>query len=1211
MNGWPNWLSSNSVGGGYLQGWPSEYDIGIYSFTLRVTDAEGTSSEKTFSIEVQEDPNHAPVIESWLPAAERFRLDPGATTNLSVVASDPDGDELTYSWSIYDEDWNQLENGVSTGASYAFSRAVGEEGTNFVRVCVSDGSRDAYRSWTILVQEKTPLAIVTDATLPVALTDDSYWQPVVATGGEEPYAWEIVDVDSWPSWLRTDYFDYWDDWGYDNPYLSSDWCPSEDDIGTHTFALRVTDAEGSNVVKTFTLEVLENPNPPPVIDSALPDNGSIRIEPGTTLAFSVEAHDPKGDPIFFYWYVYGPEEERLYRSESGGETNEFSWTFDSETNGEYEVFVEVADGSRSTYRYWNVTVGYPKTIYVDQASTADDPDGTSWEKAYPTLGEAAAEAGEEDIVLVAPGVYAEADVYFRAGVTLRSRDGATATILDGEGSHLCVNYLNGDEGGFFLDGFTLRNGSNGGNWYPAAVPGGSRLDSCVVENCVGTKWHGVLQGSELVNCIVRNCRATGYACDGVIVECDLENCVVAGNESEESNVICGSRLWNCSVARNTAGEWYYALAVDCAAWNSIVCDNVNSWGDTEYDFDVRAYFGGMLEMTALTNCCVAGLERIEAFLEGEGHVVDFAAQGCIEADPKFVDAANGDFRLRAGSPCIDAGAAAFVRSETDVAGCMRVLGAAVDLGAYEGAVEGFVISVCVVGAGSVSPMSALVPAGGIATFAASESGGRPFRGWTTNGVEAGTAASYTWENVQADGELVATFGALAFCVDAATGDDANDGLSWTAPKATIQAAAEAAADGEGLLVKPGVYGPINTAGKAVRIESTDGKAATVIDGGGTNRCAYLGTGAGRGSTLVGFTLRNGNANWSVSPKAGYGGGAYGGTLSDCDVVGNRAYEEGGGLGYAEARRCRIVGNTIADGDRYVYGGGASSCQLYNCLIASNSVSLALGTQDTWADSCGGGVAWGRLFQCTIVDNFAEIVGDTADVDATVRGGGVYGTSVGAGNIVYGNMSDGVPSDAESWDEPSDAAGSLVGVDPKFVDREHGNYRLREGSPAVDVGATDMEEWRDASTADTDLDGNPRVRGHCIDLGCYESAWSVERTATVTTPDPVPYAWLDGYRLCGTTGYEIAVGSTASNGVNKVWECYVAGISPTNATARFEARIEIENGVPVVKWSPDLNEGGTRNERVYTVEGQERLGEGWGPTNAASRFFRVKVAMPQE
>jgi hypothetical protein len=33
-------------------------------------------------------------------------------------------------------------------------------------------------------------------------------------------------------------------------------------------------------------------------------------------------------------------------------------------------------------------------------------------------------------------------------------------------------------------------------------------------------------------------------------------------------------------------------------------------------------------------------------------------------------------------------------------------------------------------------------------------------------------------------------------------------------------------------------------------------------------------------------------------------------------------------------------------------------------------------------------------------------------------------------------------------------------------------------------------------------------------------------------------------------------------------------------------------------------------RVYTVEGKPSLSEAeWGPTNAASRFFRVKVRLP--
>ena len=125
-------------------------------------------------------------------------------------------------------------------------------------------------------------------------------------------------------------------------------------------------------------------------------------------------------------------------------------------------------------------------------------------------------------------------------------------------------------------------------------------------------------------------------------------------------------------------------------------------------------------------------------------------------------------------------------------------------------------------------------------------------------------------------------------------------------------------------------------------------------------------------------------------------------------------------------------------------------------------------------------------------------------------------------------------------------------------------------------------------------------------------WTSAYTETQTTPKPVPYAWLRGFypELADEfDAYESAALATAANGRDKVWECYVAGISPTNEAARFEARIDVSNGVPVVTWSPDLNDGGTKAERVYTVEGKERLGDGWGPTNAASRFFRVKVGMP--
>jgi len=162
------------------------------------------------------------------------------------------------------------------------------------------------------------------------------------------------------------------------------------------------------------------------------------------------------------------------------------------------------------------------------------------------------------------------------------------------------------------------------------------------------------------------------------------------------------------------------------------------------------------------------------------------------------------------------------------------------------------------------------------------------------------------------------------------------------------------------------------------------------------------------------------------------------------------------------------------------------------------------------------------------------------------------------------------------------------------------------------GLLDAEEemiGTDPAKADTDDDG----------VSDYDEVYVVftdplrgPSDHTTTTPVPVPYAWLDGFALGdgSEAGYETAANAPAANGANDVWACYVAGLDPTNATSRFFAEIDATVDPPRVTWSPDLNEGGTKNERVYTVEGKTNLVDtSWGPTNEATRFFRVKVEMP--
>ena len=130
-------------------------------------------------------------------------------------------------------------------------------------------------------------------------------------------------------------------------------------------------------------------------------------------------------------------------------------------------------------------------------------------------------------------------------------------------------------------------------------------------------------------------------------------------------------------------------------------------------------------------------------------------------------------------------------------------------------------------------------------------------------------------------------------------------------------------------------------------------------------------------------------------------------------------------------------------------------------------------------------------------------------------------------------------------------------------------------------------------------------------------WQVDETYvdhTVTTPEEVPYSFFDNDypALLAEHGgdYEAAALATAANGHNKVWECFVAGISPTNESSRFSAKIEIVDGAPIVTWEPDLNTNGV--VRTYKVYGSETLNNGgdWQyPTNSLHRFFKVTVEMP--
>ena len=204
---------------------------------------------------------------------------------------------------------------------------------------------------------------------------------------------------------------------------------------------------------------------------------------------------------------------------------------------------------------------------------------------------------------------------------------------------------------------------------------------------------------------------------------------------------------------------------------------------------------------------------------------------------------------------------------------------------------------------------------------------------------------------------------------------------------SLQDAIDAASNGDTILVGPGVYtgapltpAVMQTNGKQLIIQSTNGAEETFIDGEGVRRGLLCEKGEPIDTVIDGFTFQNGQAVdydfgdgvlWNFggaiccvsasSPRitnciletsrAEWGGGIYGYVsdfrLENCTIRGNTADSYGGGLYVAVD--CRSVINDCLFTDNTAgIGGGALGCYsndepvFNNCVFTSNSALIGGG-----------------------------------------------------------------------------------------------------------------------------------------------------------------------------------------------------------------------------------------------------------------------------
>ncbi len=230
-----------------------------------------------------------------------------------------------------------------------------------------------------------------------------------------------------------------------------------------------------------------------------------------------------------------------------------------------------------------------------------------------------------------------------------------------------------------------------------SIGSGVRTDRSyvVVENCVFSDIRG--SGNDPVDVnglsspmpVVKNNLFTGSQDDGI----DMDNCapLVTGNliySIVGKGISVGSasspRMENNAVAWNGTGIAVMDGSTPLIINNTIVNNQVGIHG-----YEKTAGRGG--GNATVVNCILWGngtevvLDTLSSasvsYSDVEGASV-WPGEGNINADPRFADGANKDFRLTKLSPCVDAGTATDAPAE-DLLGNPRPRAGGFDMGAYE------------------------------------------------------------------------------------------------------------------------------------------------------------------------------------------------------------------------------------------------------------------------------------------------------------------------------------------------------------------------------------------------------------------------------------------------------------------------------------------------------------------------------------------------
>ncbi len=563
-----------------------------------------------------------------------------------------------------------------------------------------------------------------------------------------------------------------------------------------------------------------------------------------------------------------------------------------------------------------------------------------------------------------------------------------------------ASYAGGASAGLLIHCTIASNsvsGQGGGSHY-------SSLSDCILMANSAGDGGGAYSGT-LSNCTFIGNSATNQG--GGAYSSTLMNCALCQNTAVSGGGINNCDAYNCTLTGNSAisgGGSYFGRLNNCIIYFNYAPINPNFYNGT------------------LNYCCTMPLPP--------------SGVGNLAADPKLASPSHLSFD----SPCRGAGQASYAKgldidgepwANPPAIGCDEFYSGA-STGAQNLAVQ---VSYTNVAVGFTVDFTAKItgyPSGSFWDFGdGTVVSNKPYasHAWSASGDYTVTAGVYGGGSPQPTTAtiVVRVVPQPVQYVDLVNESPTAPYTNWATAANNIQDAVDATTTvGALVLVNDGTYA---TGGrvvfgamsnrvaitKPVTVQSVHGPEVTRIQGyqvplgvqgDSAIRCAFVTNRA----ALIGFTLTNGASRYSgdydqeqsgagvwcaspgalvsnciiISNAARWAGGAFGGSLSGCTLIGNSGPMSGGGAYFA------ILTNSVLTGNSSSGGGGAGYSSLFNCTLANNTSSgYGGGAMSCWLVGClltsnsapgygsGGAVYSGTLSNCTLLGNTAKNSGGGA------------------------------------------------------------------------------------------------------------------------------------------------------------------------------------------------------------------------------------------